>query len=66
MVLTFSKKSKIAFVYFGKRPNDKKEGEKLSSLDPKVSILIFFFELFVAFFEDEEIFFKTFTFKSEK
>ena len=37
MVFTFSKKSKVAFVYFGKRLLDRKEGEKLSSLEPKVT-----------------------------
>ena len=36
MVFSFSEKSKVAFVYFNKRSTDKKEGEKLSSLDPKV------------------------------
>ena len=36
MVFTFSEKAKIAFVYFGKRPTDKKEGERISTLEPKV------------------------------
>ena len=36
MVFTFLEKSKIAYVYFGKRPTEKKEGEKLSALEPKV------------------------------
>ena len=38
MVWSFSEKSKVAFVYFGKRSTDRKEGEKLSSLEPKVSL----------------------------
>ena len=36
MVWSFSEKSKVAFVYFSKRSTDRKEGEKLSSLEPKV------------------------------
>jgi len=36
MVWSFSEKSKVAFVYFGKRSTDRKEGEKLSSLEPKL------------------------------
>ena len=38
MVWSFSEKSKVAFIHFGKRPGDRKEGEKLSSLDPKVLV----------------------------
>ena len=36
MVFSFLEKSKLAFVYFGKRLTEKKEGEKLSAMEPKV------------------------------
>ena len=42
MVWSFSEKSKVAFVYFSKRSTDRKEGEKLSSLEPKVILFCWF------------------------
>ncbi len=36
MVFTFAEKSKIAFVYFGKRPTEKKDGERINAFEPKV------------------------------
>eukprot|EP00794_Sanderia_malayensis_P012196 gene12196-13452_t len=39
MVFTFAEKSKIAFVYFSRRPTEKKETERLNTLEPKIALI---------------------------
>eukprot|EP00795_Rhopilema_esculentum_P008512 gene8512-14511_t len=39
MVLAFTEKSKIGYIHYGKRPTERKEGEKLSSLELKVKLI---------------------------